>query len=266
MDFELSDILGPVGVLLRARLYDPADATVTDLALTEGADGVYGGTVTLSPTPDDDPDAYTYEVREVSAQTSGAFTASTSVIIAPDVYGYVTNGEWSEFSGGAAPDVDAYITVSDLNLELGEDNADIHSDLNNDDTAETAQKEHAIAQGTARVNRKLGLASPPPTTFPVTSTTAWVTADIAIAATKYAAGILLNKRGRQGMSGATGTDLTPGDRLIADGDEILADLITAGLPGVTVDAEDATPPAGTFAFIAINRGTDCDDDEYAGCD
>jgi hypothetical protein len=89
-----SAVFGPVGLLLRGRLYDPTDATVIDLALVEGPAGTYSGSVPLASPVNNGSVAYTYEVRVVTAQTTGAFNASTHEIITQEQYGYLINSAW----------------------------------------------------------------------------------------------------------------------------------------------------------------------------
>jgi hypothetical protein len=148
-----------------------------------------------------------------------------------------------------------YASEADVDLELGKANADIagnlsSSSLNEDSPAEI---EDALRQADNRVNRRLAVYSPPPAAFPVVSTVAWVTDDIRTAATKYAAGILLNKRDRQSRAGTAATDASPGDRLIADGDAILQGVIDAGMLGIALEPEDDTPAPGSFEFVPIIR-------------
>lgn len=147
-----------------------------------------------------------------------------------------------------------YASEADVDLELGKDNADIWASLasTGEPTEIAAVREDALRQSDNRVNRRLGAYSPPPAEFPVTSTVAWVTDDIRTAATKYAAGILLNKRDRQSRAG-TATEASPGDRLIADGDAILQGVIDAGMLGIALEPEDDTPAPGSFEFVPIVR-------------
>lgn len=116
MDFALTNIYGPTGTLLRARLYTANGATVTDLALTEsGHTGVFSGTVAISPDLADSADAddwYEYEVRVVSTQSGAAFTASTTTIISRGLYGWVVNGDWS----AGTPRQIARVAIRDISL------------------------------------------------------------------------------------------------------------------------------------------------------
>jgi hypothetical protein len=160
------------------------------------------------------------------------------------------------------PQTGHYASVADINLELGEDNATVWADLNNDGGGVTvhvaSELEAALGQADVRVNLKLGAYSPPPAAFPVTSTASWVTAALRTVATKYAAGYLLNFRlKQQGAAAAAGT-VTGGDMKIAEGDELLQMLIDAGLPGVTLADNDTDDDFVADAPIAVEATVDED--------
>lgn len=151
-----------------------------------------------------------------------------------------------------------YTAVADVYLELGEENALMGGNLSSSGANEDSPAviESALAQADVRVNLKLGAYSPPPSAFPVVSSAAWVNATIRMAATKYAAGYLKNKRERQPSNPQQPSG---GDQLIADGDALLDMLIAAGLPGVTDEVGDTDLAAD--APVAVAATVDAD-----GCD
>lgn len=83
-------VIAPTGVLLRARVRNPDGSTNVEFALAEdGAGlGVYAGTANLVTVDDTSGVPYTAEVREVTAQNSGAFDASTTVRAARQPVGW----------------------------------------------------------------------------------------------------------------------------------------------------------------------------------
>jgi hypothetical protein len=93
------EILGPVGVLVRAMLY-PGDWSarvgleVTPSALSAEA---YEGSVDVElPESRTAADAHDFGARVVAEQTDEAFDASTQILIVRGFYGYVVGGQWSK--------------------------------------------------------------------------------------------------------------------------------------------------------------------------
>lgn len=151
-----------------------------------------------------------------------------------------------------------YATTEDIYEELGEENALIHGNLSSSGAFEDspAMIVDSLMQGALRVSRFLKRHSPPPLMFPVTSTLAEETADFRLAARKYAAGFLFNKRDRQSRSGSSATDASLGDRLIADGDEILQALIDGGLVGVELYETDNDVDLNDVAPVSVGATVD----------
>jgi hypothetical protein len=74
-------VIAPTGVMLRARVRNPDGSTNTEVAMAEDGAGLgtYGGVGSVTTVTDTSGLPYTAEVRQVTAQTSGAFDASTTV-------------------------------------------------------------------------------------------------------------------------------------------------------------------------------------------
>lgn len=129
--FELNDtgapqsfVYGAVGVLLRARLYDPNGDPVIDSPLVENTSSPvdarqYTASTVIDPTPPDSADPYEYEVREVAEQTDAAFDASTDVVIQQGLYAYINLGDWTTSSLPPVnlPIVIGYMTAKDVRGE-----------------------------------------------------------------------------------------------------------------------------------------------------
>ena len=103
---------GIVGTLARARIYNAAGGTETDVALTESPANsgqfVFAGNVTLA----DNAGPYTWEAREVLAQDATGFTNSTEILRTQGLLGWVRNGVVMpvDLSGVATP-ADVQVTV-----------------------------------------------------------------------------------------------------------------------------------------------------------
>lgn len=153
----------------------------------------------------------------------------------------------------------AYADTQDVYDELGEENVLITGNLSNDGTnADSPQYiRDSLRFADVRVNVKLGAYSPPPATFPVTSTADWVNDAINEAASKYAAGSLLNKRQKQSNL-ANAKNPTGGDALILAGDELLQMLIDGGLVGVTLEEEDTDSGFVADAPVAVAATVDAE--------
>jgi hypothetical protein len=112
-------VVAPPGVMLRARLRNPDGSTNAEFALVEDGAGLgtYAATGSLTPVVDATGVAYTVEVREVSAQTSGAFDASAVVRAARQPVGW--NGAVGNFiSALGIPGVDVVLTNGEPLLPL----------------------------------------------------------------------------------------------------------------------------------------------------
>jgi hypothetical protein len=168
MDFALDTdaqqprVYGPIGVQLRARLYASDGSAVADLAMVEdvatpAGQREYYGTVALSPAPADSvdaDDAYSYEVRQVTAQTAGAFDASTTVIIVPGFYGYAISGDWSDDAPSGQEG--RYTTEAKCERFLGSLNLTTYNDTDDDGDRDADSVLQAIESAESNVDLETG--------------------------------------------------------------------------------------------------------------
>lgn len=152
-----------------------------------------------------------------------------------------------------------YSSLTQLDYELGETNANAQADLENNGLQAdiTPEKEWALTKGDAGTSEELAKASPPASAYPVVSSLDWVNSIIQTAATEISAGELLNLRWQIANPNATATQSRPGDPRIATGRARLQALVAQGLPGVTLDEEDTTPEPGVFTFVPAVHDSAC---------
>lgn len=152
-DFAIANLPGPYGSLQRARLYAPDGSTVADLALAESPVGTFGGSATLSPTPADDlATPYEYAVKQVLAQTSGGYDASSTFTVSRGTYGYLVGGDWYADPGDAQPAAPCYLTVAEAGVVAA---ALPSSLLAAWSAASTADRLTALVQATADVDSSM---------------------------------------------------------------------------------------------------------------
>lgn len=94
-NYQQPSITGNPGSLVRVRWYNPDGSIATELALTEGPAFTFTGAITLSSAVESTTLPYEYEARQVTAQNSAAFDASTNEVFSRGFYGYLYNGNWN---------------------------------------------------------------------------------------------------------------------------------------------------------------------------
>lgn len=149
----------------------------------------------------------------------------------------------------------AYTTESQIVQFLGQFGIDVYADVNGDGTADAGAVSQAIVTAEGTVNFRAG--------GPFTVTPGTVGAAMLEKWTRYLASVEIAQK-------RLGVDATAVASLRTLREEAYAEMEMyadgrRNLPGAVppIEAVDATPPAGTFQFMTIDRGIRCRGDEYS---
>lgn len=260
------------------------------------------GTPTIAAPPATRRLTFTYESAGVLTDVTGtpllsdptgAFGArrqDTGAVVVTDATAYVResagsyyyeipeNGYtleyWAEYVVGGAtrrqqfysfPPLSSYATRAQLEEEYGADNVEMYANLQ----AESPTAALTAAEITAKVDRALTFADDfinsrlraADYAVPLVATTGGTLPTGLLNTIALALAVWRLYRGR-----GKGDGDAVGDKFQEDYAWAVAELdalILAGLPGVTLEETDATPPAGTWQSVRIDFGETCAADEFA---